>query len=94
VKRHGFTLVELLVAVAILVILMALLLPAIQAVREAAARTQCQNNLKQIGLAMHMFEGRNGVSPPSASDVSLSNPPPVWPQPKPQNHSMFSLILP
>ena len=62
--RSGFTLIELLVVIAIIAVLIALLLPAVQSARESARRTECRNNLKQFGLALHSYADAHRVLPP------------------------------
>src|SRR6187200_924752 len=88
-RARGFTLIELLVVIAIIAVLIALLLPAVQQAREAARRTQCKNNLKQIGLAIHNYESTYRVYPfgkgPSYTNVAA----PVF-----ARWSQHSMLLP
>ena len=91
--HRGFTLIELLVVIAIIAVLIALLLPAVQQARESARRTSCRNSLKQIGLALHNYEGSCMTFPPGSTSIIDHG---VWSSNPAQYHlhSWASLILP
>ena len=89
-RRPGFTLIEMMIGVSIIVVLIALLLPAIQAAREAARRAQCANNLMQLGIAMGSYISTHSVFPPGV----VNDTGPIRNLPEGYHHSWVVQILP
>ena len=93
IGRRGFSLVEIIVVIAIIAVLVALLLPAVQQARESARRAQCKNNLRQLGLALHNYEGTHSVYPFGVGG-DLGGPPATYSSPTGRRYSLHTQILP
>ena len=93
-SKRAFTLIELLVVIAIIAVLIALLLPAVQQAREAARRSQCKNNLKQMGLAVHNYHETANQMPPAWINPSTGGSTAMYGTGNTRNITGYSLLLP